>query len=249
MLAEGTGIRAEHRKARRKIVQLSAAIPLKQSAMVMYDFSNLSSAVTYWLNYKKLTGLDDLFSEASLVVPIAEFLTTKSVPQLRSEITHPIFKSRRVDFVGYSKHGRWIFVIEAKYLPSTPQSIANDLARLLLLDKDNCERFMVIGLPVEPDVEPKQAFTLTMNVGRRRINMLRKFFSRTKNAEQVVHINKLELEIAKLFRKFMDDYDVDNMPNAFQTKCVRFRRTGEFATGMWRVSARKGTGSINKSDL
>jgi hypothetical protein len=189
----------------------------------MYDFSNLSSAVTYWLNYKKLTGLDDLFSEASLVVPIAEFLTTKSVPKLRSEITHPTFKSRRVDFVSYSKHGRWTFVIEAKYLPSTPQSMVNDLARLLLLDKDNCERFMVIGLPVEPDVESKQAFTLMMNIGSKRVNMLRKFFSRTKDTEQVVHINKLETEM--------------------------FRRTGEFATGMWRVSARKGTGSISKSDL
>jgi hypothetical protein len=214
----------------------------------MYDFSNLSSAVTYWLNYKKLTGLDDLFSEASLVVPIAEFLKTKNVP-LRSEITHPRFKSRRVDFVGYSKHGRWTFVIEAKYLPCTPQLIVNDLARLLLLDKDNCERFMVIGLLVEGEVKSDQAFKLTMNVASRRVNMLRKFFKRKWDAEQVIHINKLEPEISKLFRNFMEDYDVEDMPNAFQTKCVRFRRTGEFATGMWRVSARKGTGSISKSDL
>jgi hypothetical protein len=214
----------------------------------MYDFSNLSSAVTYWLNYKRLTGLDDLFSEASLVVPIAEFLTTKSVPKLRSEITHPTFRSRRVDFVGYSKHGRWTFVIEAKYLPSTAQSIVNDLARLLLLDKDNCERFMVIGLPVVAD-DVKSSFTLNMHIGRKRVNMLGKLFRRKTDTEQIIHINKLEPEILELFRKFMEDYDVDEMPNAFQTKCVRFRRTGEFATGMWRISARKGTGSINKSDL
>jgi hypothetical protein len=218
----------------------------------MYDFSNLSPAVTYWLNYKALTGLDDLFSEASMVVPIAEFLKTKSVPKLRSEINHPRFKSRRgrprqLDFVGYSKHGNWAFVIEAKYLPSTMQSIVNDLSRLLLLDKDNCERFIVIGLPIEGDTD--QAFKITMNVGSKRVNVLRKFFSRIKDAEQITHIDKLEPEISRLFRNFMQDYSVDNMPNAFQTKCVRFRRTGEFATGMWRVSARKGTGSISKSDL
>lgn len=211
----------------------------------MYDFSNLSAAVTYWLNYKKLTGLDDLFSEASMVVPIAEFLKTKSIPKLRSESNHPKFKSprgrpRQLDFVGYSKHGNWAFVIEAKYLPATMQSIVNDLARLLLLDKNNCERFIIIGLPIDGD--PKQAFKLTMNVGHKHVNVLQRFFSRTKDAERIIHINKIETEISKLFRNFMKDYHVDDMPNAFQTKCVRYRRTGEFATGMWRVSARKGTG-------
>jgi hypothetical protein len=118
----------------------------------MYDFSDLSRAITYWLNYKRLTGLQDLFSEASLVVPIAECLKTKNVAKLRAEINHPRFKAQRgrprqIDFVGYTKSGQWSFAIEAKYLPATMQSIANDVSRLLLLDKMNCEKYIVIGLP------------------------------------------------------------------------------------------------------
>jgi hypothetical protein len=88
-----------------------------------------------------------------------------------------------------------------------------------------------------------------MNVGGKRVNVLRKFFSRKKDAEQIIHIGNLESEIATLFRNFMHDYRVDEMPNAFQTKCVRFRRTGEFAVGMWRISARKGTGLVSKSAI
>lgn len=140
-------------------------------------------------------------------------------------------------------------MIEAKYLPSTMQSMANDLARLLLLDKSNCERFIVIGLPMEGENDIKRAFKVTVNVGGKRVNVLPIFFSRKKDQEQVVHIDTLEPEVSTLFRNFMDDYGIDEMPNAFQARCVRFRRTGDFAVGMWRVSARKGTGTIMKSNL
>lgn len=129
------------------------------------------------------------------------------------------------------------------------QSMANDLARLLLLDKSNCERFIVIGLPMEGENDIKRAFKVTVNVGGKRVNVLPIFFSRKKDQEQVVHIDTLEPEVSTLFRNFMDDYGIDEMPNAFQARCVRFRRTGDFAVGMWRVSARKGTGTIMKSNL
>ena len=83
----------------------------------MFDLSNLCRAVVYWLNYKHLTGLENLFSEASLTLPIAEFLTTKHVPQLRAEVNHPRFKAvfgrpRQIDFVGCDRNGTWKFVIE-----------------------------------------------------------------------------------------------------------------------------------------
>ena len=123
----------------------------------------------------------------------------------------------------------------------------NDLGRLLLLDKDNCERFIVIGLQAEGATN--DSFKIAKNVGGRPVNVLRKFFLRKKDKAQVTHIGKLDSEIATLFRNFMHDYGVDEMPNAFQTKCVRFRRTGEFAVGMWRVSARKGTGLVSKSAI
>ena len=220
----------------------------------MYDFSNLSRAVTYWLNYKKLTGLEDLFSEASLVVPIAEFLKTKNVPKLRAEVNHPIFKSRRgrprqVDFVGYSRKGRWTFVIEAKYLPSTMQAMVNDLGRLLFLDKDNCERFMVIGLPREEGKGIDEAFRIGAEVAGRRVNALERIFCRKKDKERIVNIRNEPTEISNLFKNFMDDYSVEEMPNAFQTKCLNFTTTKFFAAGMWRISARRGTGTISVSDI
>jgi hypothetical protein len=56
--------------------------------------------------------------------------------------------------------------------------------------------FIVIGLPIEGEID--QSFKIAMNVGGKRVNVLRKFFSRKRDAEQITHIDKLESEIATL---------------------------------------------------
>jgi hypothetical protein len=172
----------------------------------MYDLSDLCRAITFWLNYKQLTGLNGLFSESSLVVPIAEFLKTKSVPQLRAEISHPMFEAirgrpRQIDFVGYDKKGNWKFVIESKFLPSTMQSIVNDLARLVLINELNCERFMVIALQKSESII--KAYALNMNVGGKRVNVLKKFFSRTQDKARIINIKDQPNELMSLFRNFL----------------------------------------------
>jgi hypothetical protein len=137
---------------------------------VLIDVSKLFPAVAYWLNYKNLTGMNDLFSEASLTVPIAEYLSRKHIHFLRSEVTHPTFRyvkgrPRQIDFVGTDKRDRWSFAIEAKFFPISFQEAMNDVGRLLVLDKIGCEKLLMIAGPRGED-----GFKINMIINHRRTN-------------------------------------------------------------------------------
>jgi len=97
-------------------------------------FKLLTRAVSSWLAYKHLTGLAGLLNEASLSVPISEFLTHNATGyEILGQEKHSNFpdQDRRLDFV--AKRKRWVFVIETKSLPFGRQEFIDDLSRLALL--------------------------------------------------------------------------------------------------------------------
>src|SRR5450759_3100826 len=83
----------------------------------------LTRAVSSWLAYKHLTGLAGLLNEASLSVPIAEFLTHNTRYNIVGQENHPNFpgrgvgRKRQLDFVAKTAAESWVFVIETKSLP------------------------------------------------------------------------------------------------------------------------------------
>jgi hypothetical protein len=218
----------------------------------LLDLAHICPAVAYWLNYKNLTGLSGLFSEASLTVPMAEYLKTKQVHHLRPEVIHPSFerikgRPRQIDFVGMDQYGHWSFAIEAKFFPSQIQQVINDICRLLVLQMPRCEKFLLIAGPGGPG--HKNCLKIEMNIDHRRVNVMTRFFSHKRGELKVVKLAEQPIKIRNLFYTFLTDYKLEKMPNAFQITCVDFYRSKQFAVGIWRVGLRRGTGQIDKKTL
>ena len=218
----------------------------------MLDLTRVCSAVAYWLNYKHLTGLGGLFSEASLTVPMAEYLKTKRIHLLLPEVTHPSFehikgRPRQIDFVGLNANERWFFAIEAKFFPTPIQQVINDLGRLLVLSVPNCEKFLLIAGPGRTD--RKNCLKIQMNIAHRRRNVMPRFFSHKRGDSKIIKLADQPIEVRRLFRKFLRDYRLTEMPNAFQVTCVDFYWSKRFAVGLWKIGLRKGTGQITRNKL
>jgi hypothetical protein len=155
----------------------------------LIDLSEICGAVAYWLNYKNLTGLSGLFSEASLTVPIAEYLKTKRVHSLMTEVNHPGYshsfgRPRQIDFVALKRNGGWSFAIEVKFFPTPIQQVVNDIGRLLVLNKPGCEKFFVMAGPSGNKGE--KSFQININIDHKRKNVMRRFFSHTKGESRII---------------------------------------------------------------
>jgi hypothetical protein len=216
------------------------------------DLSEICRAVAYWLNYKDLTGLHGLFSEASLTVPIAEHLKTKGIENLHPQRIHPKFRHirgrpRQIDFVALNPRDRWLFAIETKWFPAPIQRVMNDVGRLLVLDEPGCEKFLVLAGPAGADHE--SCFRINMTISGNRRNVMSKFFSHKRGDSRIIKLKDQPHEIRELYRNFLVDYKLSELPNAFEIKCVDFYRSKKFAVGLWRVSLRQGTGQITRAEL
>lgn len=109
-------------------------------------FDNFVDAICYWFGYQVKLGRDKMLNESSLRFPIAEVLTSGdiNVEQIILEKLHPLFKSKRLDLVVYSKNSIEDVISEAyefkiaKYTSENSiehQRVFDDIVRLAYLNK------------------------------------------------------------------------------------------------------------------
>jgi hypothetical protein len=218
----------------------------------MQGKTSICKAIAHWLNYKHLTGLEGLFSEASLTVPIAEYLRAEKIGALRAEVSHPAFSNakgrpRQLDFVGFGPGKQWDFAIETKYFPTTIQQIVNDIGRLLLLKKAGCEKFLILA---GPSAERRQAtFKIDVKANGRHRNATARFFDFKRGNVKAIKLADEPTKIRTLFANFLKDYKIAAFPNAFEIACVDFYRSKKFSVGVWKVKVRQGTGQTSVTKL
>jgi hypothetical protein len=218
----------------------------------MQGATDICKAVAYWLNYKNLTGLEGLFSEVSLTVPIAEYLRAEKIGALRAEVNHPAFlqmkgRPRQLDFVGIRENEQWMFAIETKYFPTTIQQIVNDIGRLLVLNKPSCGKFLILAGPTGKD--RSNSFRIDVKANGRHRNATARFFDYKRGGVKAIKLAEEPPKIQTLFATFLKDYKINSIPNAFEIACVDFYRSKRFSVGIWKIKARQGTGQTSIEKL
>ncbi len=121
------------------------------------EISELAKTTCSWLAYKGLTGFEELFIEAMLSLPIAEFLSSRKDWVLEQEVDYRDFLGSGAmpriwcDFAGRRRYGKQIdFLLETKVLKrearKAARDIAADLVRLSLpMEKQLTRIFLLAG--------------------------------------------------------------------------------------------------------
>ena len=125
--------------------------------MTPQETRELANATCCWLAYKGLTGFQGMLSEATLSLPIAEFLTSRTAWLLQSELPYQKLPGAKelpefwCDFAGVRKGGNAEvkFILEAKYLKTKAENmrrqIAADFVRLSLPPGKNLKRYFLLA--------------------------------------------------------------------------------------------------------
>lgn len=109
----------------------------------------LCKATAHWLAYKKAAGFEHAFSEALLIVPIAECLAANGYT-LRTEADTTKYGVGTPGLFNYDivaeREGAIIF-LETKYLKtkSNGNRCLTDLLKLALPPADNCQRLLLVA--------------------------------------------------------------------------------------------------------
>jgi len=227
----------------------------------------LTRAVSSWLAYKHLTGLAGLLNEASLSVPIAEFLTHRTTYNIVGQENHPNFpgkgvgRKRQLDFVAKTAK-RWAFVIETKALPLERQGFIDDLLRLALLNKPGVHRyFLVAGELTSADWKYLKSkrnkakgkingalrvpFRLLINVPQSRRKDLVSLLLRRDYREKTVDLKKIGKYTKKYISKFQRRYNRDKLPGQYITKLISWNRKNRFIAVIWEVKINPGRASVS----
>ena len=222
------------------------------------EAQDISRAVVCWLEYMSLTGMSGLFSEASLAVPIAEFLSRKHGDEIKSEVAHPQFdkgskgRPRQIDFVREAKgKNRWHAAFECKFQKSSLPDVINDVCRLLCLSQDNgipcSDRYFVFARKLG---ETKQLFDKEINVGSARQSAFHKILLQqeiNRDENNSFKISDLHQKQQDAFKKFSKEYNAQ-LPSQIVTKLCGFSQGLEYACAIWRISSEKGSKLLTLGD-
>ena len=109
-------------------------------AITIYHMPTLAQAIVHWLQYQRILGRDELFSEAYLGQPIGEFLLhyrDSNKSELKTEYDHPILnlaqKSGRpsqIDFIIKSLLAMTV-AIEVKWFVDSPSNNSNNIKKII----------------------------------------------------------------------------------------------------------------------
>jgi hypothetical protein len=124
--------------------------------MTPAETQSLANATCCWLAYKSLTGFHSMLSEATLALPIAEFLASRTSWILTSELSYKHLAGPNVlpdfwcDFAGRRKSGEGTqFILEAKFLKRDAKGasagIAADFIRLSLPPGLRLKRYFLLA--------------------------------------------------------------------------------------------------------
>ena len=222
------------------------------------EIQDMSRAVVCWLEYKSLTGMNGIFSEASLAVPIAEFLSRKYHNEIKSEVRHPTFdkksdgRPRQIDFVREAKgEKRWHAAYECKFENSSLLDIISDVCRLLCLSQDKgipCnDRYFIFARKLG---EANLLFDRESNVEGSRKSRFERILLQSKddlNKKNSFKISDLNEKQKKAFEFFAKKYKCQ-LPSQIVTKLCGWSQGSEYACGIWRISSEQGSKLLTFGD-
>lgn len=225
------------------------------------EAQELSEAVASWLHYKSKVGLQQLLNEASMAVPIAEFLAARHGRDVQSEVAHPFFsqgglgRPRQIDFVR-SQRGNdnvWHSAYETKYQTKDFSAIMSDVCRLVCLAQaagvGNPNRYFVYAAETP---ETGGILENEFNTGQGgRTPYYKGLLYKTKKQlgkNQTFSIQNLEERQKSAFREFSKRYCV-KIPSSMKIELTGFFRAGGYCCAVWQVWAAQGSKLIQASDF
>jgi hypothetical protein len=217
-----------------------------------------------------LTGLDGLLTEASLSVPIAEFLTRNTTLNISGEVGHPnpnfvskgVGRKRQLDFVAKDDRNKWIFALETKSLPIDRQAFVDDILRLALLGKPDVDRYLLVAGELSDRAwkdlksarkKAKGKITgatripvrLEVNVkGSTRKDLLRVFLGDS-YSEKIVDLKKRSMLVRKYIASFQKRYNCNSIPKQYRTTLKSWNRKNRFIAMIWQIRCSPRAGNID----
>ena len=109
-------------------------------AITIHHMPTLAQAIAHWLQYQRILGRDELFSEAYLGQPIGEFLLhyrDSNKYELKTEYDHPILnlaqkngRPSQIDFMIKSLLAMTV-AIEVKWFVDSPSNNSNNIKKII----------------------------------------------------------------------------------------------------------------------
>lgn len=228
--------------------------------MLETENQHLAEAVSSWLHYKSLTGLNGLFNEASMAVPIAEFLAAKHGAEIESERRHPVMGAKtnsgrppQIDFVRLKRSKRtWHAAYECKFKTTSYYSIATDICRLVSLSQEAS-----VGKPRSYFVyatELGKADTILTNSFQGESGLqsyyegilLRDMDSLGKESSfSLSGLHKTQLQP---FRAFCKKTKL-SVPSTIKTRLEGYSESGKFTTAIWEVRGVSGSKQLRSKEI
>jgi hypothetical protein len=221
----------------------------------------LAEAVATWLHYKTLTGLRGLLNEASMTLPIAEFLAAKHGKEIVGEKRHPLFatgapgRPRQIDFVRLRRgENAWLAAYECKFRTDNQTLIVADICRLVCLAQ--CEgigspdRFFVFAGKLRPGSRLIGSMFNTGNGSRLPFfdGLLLEGSGEQSQIRNSFRLEELMSRQKEAFREFASKHD-KMLPSVIVTELQGWAVSGSEACGIWRVTQASGSKLLSLTDL
>ena len=204
-------------------------------------------------------GLGGVFTEASMAVPIGEYLATKYGSEVQSEVAHPLFdvgrrgRPKQLDFVR-KKRGEhaWHAAYESKFQHAGFKGIIEDLCRLVCLAQaegiGRPRRYFIFAAETSPG---SALLDNSFNTGDgNRIRYFDKILKREEGEDEPGSFGILELHEKQVavFKSFSEANDV-KLPSRMITKLAGFSRNTRYTCAAWDVTAVSGSKLLSAKEL
>ena len=224
------------------------------------EAQEIAEVVSLWLHYKALTGLSGLLNEASMAVPIAEYLASRYGSEVQSERMHPLFHSagrgrpKQLDFVRVKRgESTWHAAYESKFHSEGKSGIVDDLCRLACLSQvkniGTPHRFLIFAGRRD---RSEKLFSVNLNTGN---GSREDFFGALLSQDDAKMEEKHRFSLASIlpgqrsyFYDFAKKYDA-RLPSIFVTELSGWYATGRFTCGVWKVLSARGSKLLSRDEL
>jgi hypothetical protein len=217
--------------------------------------TSLGAAVHYWLSFQLLCGREQIFSEAYLSQPIAEFLSEHFRGHIHSEANHPLYKPkngrpRQVDFALLRLHKQdFTSVIECKWVTdrdTSKQAIVDDLLRLECIRNESfsVDRYFLLAGKTG-DLE-EHFWSLKCGKGRQSVPFAGYFF----DDKLSLTPRKVPIKvgsppsIAPLFSEYEKDFGEPAPSTMYTTLLFRSPANEKICVLVWKVGSAPGSQAI-----
>lgn len=225
------------------------------------DYNKLIHAATYFLSYQDRIGRAFMVNESSLKYPVADYLTSLSIPinQIKLEYPHPTLKRRQIDLIIYNRLEKNIErAFEFKLSSPTTKydteqkRIFNDLMRLHLLSS-SCQGhtyLIIAGTETEFIQNFRSIPTSRPNGNIKELpppqGFYTEWFNFSKNASVTFEVKNASNPLyAEIYNNFLTEYlpndgNTLELPNTITTTCLAISALSrDFPTpyvgGIWKI--------------